>query len=173
MKIKQATINDADLLAELCSEIQELHIEFQPLIFREPSHQELVDLFRERISDPEYIAFLAFDADKAVGYVVLHVLRKPGNIFAYARNILEIDHIHIIEGYWRQGICKMLFAKALEVARSFDIENIQLGVWAQNDRAISAFNALGFKQQFHIMALEDRSKLEPGHKVERKKQGAH
>jgi ribosomal protein S18 acetylase RimI-like enzyme len=161
MIIKKTTVDDADILAELCSEIQGLHIRLQPLIFRKPSHQELVDIFRERISDPDYIAFLAFNEEKPVGYIVLHILRKPENVFAYARNILEIDHIHINEKYWRQGICKKLFAKALEVARSFDIENIQLGVWAQNDRAISAFNSLGFKQQFYIMVFEDRSKLEP------------
>ena len=160
MKIKQATVEDAVIISELCSEIQGLHIKLQPLIFREPSQQELIDIFRERISDPDYIAFLAFDGEKALGYIVLHILRKPENVFSYSRNILEIDHIHIIEKYRRQGICKKLFSKALEVARSFDIENIQLGVWAQNDHAISAFNALGFKPQFHIMALEDRSKYE-------------
>ena len=162
MKIQQATVDDADILAALCSEIQGLHIKLQPLIFREPSQQELVDFFRERISDPDYIAFLASDGENALGYIVLHILRKPENVFAYSRNILEIDHIHITEKNRRQGICKKLFSKALEVARSFDIENIQLGVWAQNDRAISAFNALGFKQQFHIMALEDKSKFESG-----------
>lgn len=160
MKIKQATIDDSCVLAELCSEIHGIHIKLQPLIFREPSHQELIDLFRKRISDPDYIAFIAFDVGKPVGYTVFHILRKPENIFAYERNILEIDHIHINERYWRKGICKKLFAKALEVARSFDIENIQLGVWSLNDRAIAAFNSLGFKQQFYIMALEDRSKLE-------------
>lgn len=165
MKIKQATIDDAGVLAELCSEIQGLHIKMQPLIFREPSHKELVDLFRERISDPDYTAFIACDADHPVGYAVLHVLRKPGNIFTYARNILEIDHIHIVERYRRQGLCKKLFAKALEVARSFDIEHIQLGVWSQNDRAIATFYALGFKQKFHIMYLEDKAKLEPSNAV--------
>jgi len=163
MKIKQTTVDDANILAELCSEIHGLHIKLQPLIFKEPSHQELVDLFRERISDPDYIAFIAFDEVKPAGYIVLHILRKPENIFTYERNILEIDHIHINKKYWRQGICKKLFAKALEVARSFDIENIQLGVWAQNKRAVAAFNALGFKQQYHIMALEDTSKFEPPH----------
>ncbi len=160
MKIRKATIDDAAILAELCSEVQRLHTKMQPLIFREPSHKELLDVFRERISDPDYISFLAFGKEIPVGYIVLHILRKPENVFAYTRNILEIDHIHITERYRRQGICKKLFSKAPEVARSLGIENIQLGVWAQNDRAIAAFNALGFKQQFHIMTLEDRSKLE-------------
>lgn len=163
MKIKQATVDDADILSGLCSEIQGLHMKMLPLVFREPSRKELADLFRERISDPDYIAFLAFDRERAVGYMVLHILRTPENVFVHSRAILEIDHIHIIETYRRQGICKKLFSKALEVARSFDIENIQLGVWARNDRAILAFNALGFKRQFQIMALEERSKIEPSH----------
>jgi len=166
MKIRQATIDDTDILAGLCSEVQRIHIKLQPLIFRKPLHQELVEIFRERISDPDYTVFLAFDIDKPLGYIVLHILRKPGNVFAYARNIVEIDQIHIIERYWRQGICKKLFAKALEVARSFNIENIQLGVWAQNDRAIAAFNALGFKQQWQIMSLDNKEKLEPSNAVD-------
>lgn len=159
MNIRKATIDDVDILAELCLEVQRLHVKLQPLIFREPSHRELVDIFRERISDPDYFSFLALDKEIPVGYIAMHIFRKPENVFAFARDVLEIDHIHINQKYCRQGICRQLFAKAPEVARAFDIENIQLGVWAQNDRAISAFNALGFKQQYHIMALEDRSKL--------------
>lgn len=159
MKIKKATVDDAEVLAGLCSEIQALHIKMQPLIFRETSHQELVDFFRERISNPDYMAFWAFDADQPVGYIVLHILEKPGNIFVHARNILEIDHIHIVERYRRQGVCKKLFSKALDVAVSLRIENIQLGVWSRNDRAIAAFHALGFKQQYHVMAFEDKTKL--------------
>jgi ribosomal protein S18 acetylase RimI-like enzyme len=160
MNIRKTTKNDADILAELCLGVQGLHIELQPLIFRQPSQQELADLFRERISDPDYMGFLALDSDKPVGYVVLHIIRKPANVFVLARNIVEIDHIHIIEGYRKQGICKLFAAKTLEVAQSLQIKNVQLSVWAQNDRAIAAFKALGFKNQMHIMSLETSEKRE-------------
>ena len=162
MEIKKATTDDANILAELCSEIQAIHTGLKPHIFRTPSHQELVDLFKERISDPDYTAFLAFDMDEPVGYTVLHLIRKPGNVLAYERKILEIDHIHIVEKCRRRGFCKKLFAKALEVARSLEIKDIQLGVWAQNGRAVAAFNALGFKQQWAIMSLENTGSLESG-----------
>ena len=160
MKIKKATIDDAEVLGKLCLEIQGIHVKLAPHIFREPTHQDLVDTFRERIAAPDYTAFLVFDGDIPIGYIVLHVLQKPENVFTYKRTILEIDHIHIVEQYRRRGNCKKLFAKALEVARSSGIEDIQLGVWARNDRAVAAFKALGFKRQFSIMSLENTENLE-------------
>ncbi len=166
MKIRQANIEDTEALSELCSQVHQLHIKLQPLIFREPLHQELVGVFRDRILDPDYTAYIAFDGDRPVGYVLFHIIRKPGNVFAHSRNLVEIDQIHVVERCWGQGVCKKLFAKAHEVARSFDIENIQLGVWTQNHRAIAAFNALGFKQQWQIMALETKAKLEPSNALD-------
>jgi ribosomal protein S18 acetylase RimI-like enzyme len=161
MEIRQATQADANHLAELCMCVQALHVEIQPALFRKPRHADLVDFFRDRLSAPDFTSFLAMDGSEPVGYVVLHTIRRPAHVLIRAREIVEIDHIHVAETHQRRGIARRLAAKALEVAHSYGIQTIQLSVWAQNDQAVAAFEALGFKPQRHIMTLDNREKLEP------------
>jgi GNAT superfamily N-acetyltransferase len=161
MENKKATIDDANILAELCMGVHRLHIELQPMIFRQPSHQGLTDFFRERIPNPEYKCFLAWDSDKPVAYAALHIIRRPVDVFTQARNYVEIYHVYTTEKYRKRGICKLLFSKALEVAWSLNIGKVQLGVFEQNAAAVAAFTALGFNQQWSIMTLESSEKLKP------------
>jgi len=161
MDIRQATPDDADGLAELCKDVQALHVEMEPTLFREPTHEELAGFFRDRLADPDFTAFLAWDHEEPVGYVMLHVIRRPSHILIKAREDVEIDHIHVAETHRRQGIGRRLAAKALDLAHSCGIGTIQLSVWAQNARAVAAFGALGFKPQRHTMVLENKGMLEP------------
>lgn len=160
MEIRTATQDDADRLAELCIGVQALHVEMQPALFREPTHEELAGFFRDRLGKHDFTIFLALDEGEPVGYVMLHVIRRPAHVLIRARESVEIDHIYVNETHRRQGISRQLAAKALEVARSYGTDVIQLSVWAQNDRAVAAFEALGFKPQRHIMILKNREMLE-------------
>lgn len=159
MEIRQAAQDDADHLAKLCMGVQMLHVEMQPALFREPTHDELAGFFRERLADPAFTAFLAYDHGEPVGYVLLHVIRRPAHVLIRARECVEIDQIHVTEGRRGRGIGRRLAATALDVARANMIETIQLSVWAQNTRAIAAFEALGFRPQRHTMILEERELL--------------
>jgi ribosomal protein S18 acetylase RimI-like enzyme len=154
MEIRQATKNDVDDLAELCMGVQEVHIEMYPLLFRRPSHQELTAFFNDRLSGPDYTTYLAIADGKPIGYVFLHIIRMPANIFVNSREAIEIDHIHVLPSYRRQGIGRQLAAKANEVATSLRIDQVQLNVWAQNNRAIAAFKSFGFEPQRHVMFLK-------------------
>lgn len=154
MEIRQASKNDVDDLSELCMGVQEVHIEMYPLLFRRPSRQELTAFFNDRLSGPDYMAFLGINDGKPIGYMFLHIIRMPANIFVNVREAVEIDQIHVLPSYRRQGIGKQLAAKAHEVAMSLQIDQIQLNVWAQNSRAIAAFKSMGFESQRHVMFLK-------------------
>jgi ribosomal protein S18 acetylase RimI-like enzyme len=154
--IRRATRRDAAHLAGLCMDVQSLHVAMQPSMFRVPSNEELVAFFRERLADPDFTVFLAVDDGSPVGYVMLHVIRRPAHVLVKARDCVEVDHIQVNESHRRQGIGRRLAAKAIEVARACGIEAIQLSTWAQNARAIATFTALGFKPQRIIMTLENR-----------------
>ncbi len=83
--VRPAVPDDADLLARLCAGIQGLHVEMHPELFRAPAHQELAAFFRERLADADYTAFLAWDGAEAIGYVVVHFIRRPENAFVQER----------------------------------------------------------------------------------------
>jgi diamine N-acetyltransferase len=160
MEIRQATKNDVDHLAELCKGVQAVHIELHPSLFRQPLHHELTAFFSDKLSDPNYIAFLAIDDGKPIGYVLLRIIRLSANVFVNARESVEIDHIHVIESHRQRGIGKRLAAKTVEIASSLEIKQVQLNVWAQNSRAIAAFKSFGFEPQRHVMFLKNKTDLE-------------
>ena len=150
--VRQATQADADALAELCAEVQAIHVQLHPHLFLEPALYELADFFRDRLDDPDFTAYLAFDGDQPVGYVLLNVVRRPANLLLRKREYLEIDQICVRENHRRQGIGEQLVSRAAEVARELGVEEVQLNVWADNAPAVAAFEALGFKKQRHVMS---------------------
>ncbi len=160
IQIRRAKQTDADSLARLCMKVQMLHVEMYPIFFREPAHEELVIFFLERLKDPEFTMFLALDNNRPIGYVMLHVCRRPEYVFVDPMEFVEIDHIQVDEKYQGQGIGKKLAAKALEVARAEGIDQIQLNVWHKNSRATTVFRAMGFEPIRHQMMLTSRGKLE-------------
>ena len=161
MEIRRATQDDAAQLAVLCGEIQSLHVEMQPMLFRQATTEELSGFFCERATDPDFMIFLALVEGQPVGYVMLHVIRRPAHVLINARECVEIDHIHVRQSHRRRGIGRALASQAIEVAHSSGIETIQLSVWAQNHTAVAAFESLGFEPQRHIMILKDKERLEP------------
>ena len=160
IEIKRATRNDAYHLAVLCAEVQSLHVEMQPTLFRQPTCEQLARFFREHLADPDFVVFLALAEGHPVGYVMLHVIRTPAHVLVNPRECVEIDHLHVQLSHRRQGIGRALASRALEVARTSGVETIQLSVWAQNQHAVAAFESLGFEPLRHIMILKDTERLE-------------
>ena len=160
MEIRQAIQDDTDTLAAMCREIQSLHAEMQPTLFRHPSAEELASFFRERLDDPNFTILLVEEAGEPVGYVMLHIIRRPAHVLINARSYVEIDHIHVRQAHRRHGVGGELAQQALGVARDSDSDTIQLSVWAENADAVAAFESLGRETQRHIMILKDRERLE-------------
>ena len=159
MEIRRAAQDDADYLAVLCAEVQSLHVEMQPTLFRQPTLDELARFFREHLVDPDFVVFLALAEGHPVGYVMLHVIRTPAHVLVNPRECVEIDHLHVQQSHRRRGIGRALASQALEVARASGVETIQLSVWARNQRAVAAFKSLGFEPLKHIMILKQRERL--------------
>jgi len=151
--IRQATDSDVRVLAELCMEVQALHVQLRPSLFLETNVNELADFFRDRLDDPDFTAYLAIGRDQPVGYVLLNAVRRPDHLLLRKREYVEIDQICVREGHRRQGIGEQLVFKAAEVARELGVEEVQLNVWADNGPAVAAFEAFGFKKQRHVMIL--------------------
>ncbi len=54
--------------------------------------------------------------------------------------------IAIIRDYWHQGIGRELMTKALELATQVGYRQAELGVYAENEKAIALYHDLGFKE---------------------------
>ena len=71
-------------------------------------------------------------------------------------NGLEIERIYVLPRYKGKGIGKMLVHHALHQAKSTEKENLWLGVWERNEKAISFYERVGFRKAgTHTFLLAD------------------
>lgn len=67
---------------------------------------------------------------------------------------LEIERIYVMKDYHGKGIAQVLYSKAIEVAKEMNSEYVWLGVWEENQRAISFYKKNGFVEfDKHIFKL--------------------
>ena len=59
---------------------------------------------------------------------------------------LEIERIYIKNKFQKQGLGKILFNKACELAMERNKKKIWLGVWEKNENAIAFYKKMGFVQ---------------------------
>lgn len=159
-QVRRASHDDVDVLAEMCMAVQALHVALKPSLFQQPAAQQLAEFFDARLVDPDFAIFIAWNEFGPIGYVMLHVVHRPTHVLVAERQYVEIDQIHVEERYQRQGVGRRLTSEAVKLARSLKIDTIQLNVWAENHPAVTAFDAMGFIPQRHIMVLDDKAIFE-------------
>lgn len=59
---------------------------------------------------------------------------------------LEIERIYIKTKFQKQGLGKLLYNKAIDIAVEHNIKKIWLGVWEKNENAIGFYENMGFIQ---------------------------
>lgn len=57
---------------------------------------------------------------------------------------LEIERIYVIKEFHGKGVGKLLYDKALQIARQKNVDYVWLGVWEENRRAINFYTKNGF-----------------------------
>lgn len=145
MHLRQAALDDAALLAALNEPVQQIHAEHRPDWFK--PHQvtaELIEFYMKLLSDPACTTFIAVDDQRACGYMVCRLMRRPESPFTHAIAALYIDQLSINPEDRQRGIGALLMQRAVELARAMGIRRVTLDVWAFNHNAQEFFTAQGF-----------------------------
>ena len=88
------------------------------------------------------------------GYILLVIRerKEPGLVY---RKIMRMEEICVDEICRNQGIGTQMVLEARAVARAFGCTDMQLGVYPQNDAAVSFYQKCGFT----IRSIEMQMKL--------------
>lgn len=137
-------IKDSALLAALNEEVQNLHYKLYPEIFKSYDRKDIEDFFKNEMSRPNALAFVAYIDENAVGYVLILLKHFEENPFQHARKFLQIDHFLVLSDYRNRGVGKLLLEKTITVAREAGIRRIQLNHWTKNKEARAFFGNNSF-----------------------------
>ena len=145
MDIRLATPDDAEIIAALNAEVQQVHAEALPSLFKPPSSETFpASLVRQLLADPSTYTFLGYVNGAPAGYIYAQILRREETAWRYAWDRLYIHHIAVTQVYQRHGVGQALIHAAIDVAKAHGLSTIALDVWSFNTKARAFFAAQGF-----------------------------
>lgn len=99
-----------------------------------------IEILKEILKSPKDIMIAAFVNNELAGNAGIYC----------ARDQIKLRHramfgISIKEKYWNNGIGSLLIKEVIEIARQMGYEQIELGVFSDNKKAISLYEKYGFE----------------------------
>lgn len=134
---------DCDLLAALNEEVQMIHHEIEPLLFKPFNHEDVKKVF-QTLLEKGAVAYVSKLDGKEVGYIILERMDRQDGAFRYAHSSLLIDQICVKTCARGHGIGKRLVDTAIDYARSQDLSSIEMNYWTKNRNSGEFFRHLGF-----------------------------
>ena len=147
MNIRLATPTDVSLLSSLCMDVQCLHAENYPDLFKMPQRDDFaVAFFEEMLADPKNSAFLAEENGEALGYIFCKLMERPETPFTFAMRYLVVDQISVRPVAQKKGVGAALIERAIALCKELNVPRIQLDSWAFNTEAHAFFEKTGFEK---------------------------
>jgi ribosomal protein S18 acetylase RimI-like enzyme len=101
-------------------------------------------LQRRELLDPSLVTLVCERSGQLVGFAQLR--RGPGPECVSAQQPVEILRLYIAQAWQGRGVAQELMATAVACAESQGADQIWLGVWERNPRAIAFYKKCGFAE---------------------------
>jgi diamine N-acetyltransferase len=147
IRIRKAGIKDAALIADLSRKTFYDSVgQFNTVqnMDKFMNDQFSRDRLMAEVSKEGHIFLLAYLDDQPSAYVKLRENRPPDSLNKL--NSIEIARIYVAQHAIGHGLGKALMKRCVHIARAKNKEVIWLGVWEQNQKAISFYNHCGFER---------------------------
>lgn len=146
INVRKASAEDYDPMCTLFNEVDSLHRDNLPHIFKKPDGpvREL-DYFLELVFDNNVGLFVAEFEENIVGFVHAIIKEAPDIPIFIQRRYAVVDSILVKSGFQNQGIGKLLMDKMQEWSISNGATSIELNVYEFNSSGISFYEKCGYK----------------------------
>ena len=139
--LELATKHDRLDVNRLARQVHEMHVQWRPDLYQMPEELFPEELYAEVIKNRElYVAKL----DGAVIGFALLKMRVSEGVGKVTRKIMLIDQVCVDEALRNHGIGTQMMEEVRALARAFGCTDLQLGVYPQNDAAVSFYQKCGF-----------------------------
>jgi ribosomal protein S18 acetylase RimI-like enzyme len=150
MDIRRAISQDSLLLSSLCMDVQRLHAEHHPNLFKMPQTDDFaVPFFDEILAGPYNVVFLAEENGQALGYMLCKMMERPETIFTFATRYVLVDQISVRPAAQGRGVGKALMEQVVSLSKELNMPRIQLDSWGFNTEAHAFFERMGFEKFNH------------------------
>jgi ribosomal protein S18 acetylase RimI-like enzyme len=162
MYIRKATITDLKILKEIGKRT------FIETFASENSSENMTEYLESAFTTEKLMSeltninsefYFAEMEGEVVGY--LKVNFNDSQTELKVSNALEIERIYVLKEFHGKKVGQILYDKAIEIAKNKSLNNVWLGVWEQNPRAIRFYEKNGFKVfDKHIFRLGNEEQID-------------
>ena len=145
MIVRFAKESELDRVNELRKQVNDIHVEGKPDVFKPGFGDELRDFVNVIWNDPEQEIVVAEDDGVICGFAVLHHINKPENPFMKERDFIDIDEFCVDKDHRRKGAASAMVSFIKEFAKEKGFSRIELNMWEFNQDALAFYEAAGFK----------------------------
>ena len=145
MIVRFAKESELDRVNELRKQVNDIHVEGKPEVFKPGFGEELRDFVNVIWNDPEQEIVVAENDGVICGFAVLHHINKPENPFMKERDFIDIDEFCVDKDHRRKGAASAMVSFIKEFAREKGFKRIELNMWEFNQDALAFYEAAGFK----------------------------
>ena len=101
-----------------------------------------IDKITDELNNENTEFYFAELNEKIIGYLKVNVGESQTEM--KIKNALEIERIYVLKEFHGKKVGQILYDKAIELAKEKNLENVWLGVWEENPRAIRFYEKNGF-----------------------------
>ena len=139
--LELATLKNRDDVNRLARQVHEMHVQWRPDLYQMPEELFPEELYAELVKNRElYVAKLD---GTVIGFALLK-MRVSEGVGKVTRKIMLIDQVCVDEALRNHGIGTQMMEEVRALARAFGCTDLQLGVYPQNDEAVSFYQKCGF-----------------------------
>ena len=152
MIIRDLTIEDFDDVNDIFMQMQDLHVEHRPDLYRKmdkPTTTRAWD-YEASLGDENMIMLGAEEEGKIVGFCIVEI-RQTGGKALVPRTSVHIKNLAVDENYRRMGIGKALYQAAVIRGKERGADRIDLKVFSFNENAVGFYKSLGMTVQSYTM----------------------
>ena len=157
IEIRKVTLSDVDQLQKIGRQtFQETFSEFN-------SEENMKSYLEEKFSNEKLLSELNDDNSEfyfatlekeVIGYLKLNFGNSQTEL--KDNKSLEIERIYVSKEFHGKSVGKLLYDKAIQIAKEKNSEYVWLGVWEENVRALGFYKKNGFVEfDKHIFKLGD------------------
>jgi GNAT superfamily N-acetyltransferase len=143
--IRRATIQDYDALCAIWAEVDSLHADALPHLFRRPQGPvRSFERVAELLADQNTAILAAELEDELVGVVTVVINTSAPHPIFVPRSWAVVEDICVSSSHRRRGIGQALMRAAHDWARQRGVADMELTVWEFNKDAREFYEALGY-----------------------------
>ena len=140
--VEVPSIEDFNRVNELAVQVHEMHVTWNPDIFKSVEEVINKEYFENLIKNEEI--YIAKVDKEIVGYIIFNIKEKENSSMRY-RKQLNIDAICVDERYRGKGIGTKILESIKEIAKTRGCTDLYLTVNQENENAIKVYEKFGFK----------------------------